>query len=148
MVSRSQFRPTDSKARTGGDFSGRPTLAAVTRMFVTAGGLVALLSLPAAAPAQSPEPDAAALAAAVGSAYQRHHFGAAIYGVWRDGREVTVGAVGRSQPGVPATTDMHFRIGNTAESFLSTLLVRYAEQGRLRLDDPLSKLMPSFPRSR
>ena len=117
-------------------------------MLVTAGVLVALLSLPTAAPAQNPEPDAAALDAAVGASYQRHHFGAAIYGVWRDGREVTVGAVGRSQPGVPATTDMHFRIGNTAESFLSTLLVRYAEQGRLRLDDPLSKWMPSFPRSR
>jgi D-alanyl-D-alanine carboxypeptidase len=107
-----------------------------------------LAAVPAGAAAQAPGvPDASALAAAVGAAYQRHHFGAAIYGVWRDGQEVTVGAVGRSEPGVPASTDMHFRIGNTAESFLTTLLVRYAEQGRLRLDDPLSKWMPSFPRS-
>ena len=41
-------------------------------------------------------------------------------------------ALGNSMTTVPATTDMHYRIGIT-ETFQSTLVMMLAEQGRLNL---------------
>ncbi len=69
----------------------------------------------------------------------------AVFGVWVDGREIVSGAVGEAMPGVPAQRDQHFRIGNVTQTMTTTLLLRYMEQGRLRLDDPVSRWYPSLP---
>jgi D-alanyl-D-alanine carboxypeptidase len=68
-----------------------------------------------------------------------------LFGVWINGRRLASGALGESQPGVPATRADHFRIGNVTESFTATLLLRLVDQGRVRLEDPLSRWFPRLP---
>lgn len=38
-----------------------------------------------------------------------------------------------------------FRIGSVTKQFTAALILRFVEQGKLTLDDPLSKFVPSFP---
>ena len=47
--------------------------------------------------------------------------------------------------GVPATTDMHFRNGAVAISYVSTLLLKLVEEGTVSLDDKLSTWLPDVP---
>jgi D-alanyl-D-alanine carboxypeptidase len=56
-------------------------------------------------------------------------------------------AWGESMTGVPATTDMHFRNGAVAITYLSTVLLRLQEKGLLSLDDTLSKWFPQYPKA-
>lgn len=70
-----------------------------------------------------------------------------IFGAWVGGTQVISGALGTSYPGVPATRAMHFRIGNVTETFETTLLLQLVDQGKIRLDDPVSKWLPSLPNS-
>jgi CubicO group peptidase (beta-lactamase class C family) len=51
------------------------------------------------------------------------------------GRPVISKAYGESMTGVPATTDMHFRNGAVAISYVSTLLLRLVDRGKVKLDD-------------
>jgi CubicO group peptidase (beta-lactamase class C family) len=73
------------------------------------------------------------------------HLKAAIVRVTVDGKEVVTQAVGDSMTGVPATTDMHFRNGAVAISYVSTLLLKLVDEKKLSLRDPLSKWLPDFP---
>jgi CubicO group peptidase (beta-lactamase class C family) len=73
------------------------------------------------------------------------HLKAAIVRVTVDGKEVVTRAVGDSMSGVPATTDMHFRNGAVAISYVSTLLLKLVDQKKVSLDDRLSKWLPDFP---
>jgi CubicO group peptidase (beta-lactamase class C family) len=75
------------------------------------------------------------------------HLKAAIVRVTVDGKEIVTQAVGDSMTGVPATTDMHFRNGAVAISYVSTLLLKLVDEKKLSLDDTLSKWLPDFPRS-
>ena len=61
------------------------------------------------------------------------------------GRRVIKKAYGESMDGVPATTDMHFRNGNVAAAYVSTLLLRLVDQGKVRLDDHIGKWLPWVP---
>ena len=54
-------------------------------------------------------------------------------------------ALGESMTGVPATTDMHFRNGNVAVSYMATLLLRLVDQQVVALDDPLATWLPESP---
>jgi D-alanyl-D-alanine carboxypeptidase len=76
---------------------------------------------------------------------ERYPLRSTLFGVWVDGRRVASGALGESQPGVPATNGDHFRIGNVTESIMTTLLLRLVDQRRVRLDDPLSRWFPNLP---
>jgi CubicO group peptidase (beta-lactamase class C family) len=67
---------------------------------------------------------------------------AAIVQVKVAGRPVITKAYGQSMTGVPATTRMHFRNGAVATAYMSTLLLRLADRGRVDLDDKLSKWLP------
>jgi len=68
-----------------------------------------------------------------------------VYGVWQRGRRIVTGALGNAQAGVAARRGMHVRIGNTAESMLATVLLRFVDQGKLSLSDRLSKWYPNLP---
>ena len=59
-----------------------------------------------------------------------------------DGREISRRAYGESMVGVPATTEMHFRNGAVAISYLSTLLLRLVDEGTVSLDDKVSTWLP------
>ncbi len=71
-----------------------------------------------------------------------------VYGVWVNGRPLTTAALGSALPGVRATKKVHFRIGNVTEAFTTTLLLRLVDQGKVTLDDPVSKWLPQLPRAR
>ncbi|WTW98478.1 beta-lactamase family protein [Streptomycetaceae bacterium NBC_01309] len=62
-----------------------------------------------------------------------------------DGREVVTTALGESMTGVPAEPAMHFRNGNIAISYMGTALLRLVDQGKVRLDDPVSRWLPDLP---
>ncbi len=65
-----------------------------------------------------------------------------MFGLWVRDREVLTAALGNSMTTVPATTDMHYRIGGIAETFMSTLLLMLVEQNRISLDDRISRWFP------
>jgi CubicO group peptidase (beta-lactamase class C family) len=46
---------------------------------------------------------------------------------------------------VPATADMHFRNGAMAFTYMSTMLMELVDQGKVKLDDKLSKFFPDLP---
>jgi len=73
------------------------------------------------------------------------HLRSVLVRVTIDGKEILTAAFGESMTGVPANTDMHFRNGSVAISYVATLLLRLAEQGKVHLDDPLSAYLPDIP---
>src|SRR5690349_16304306 len=73
------------------------------------------------------------------------HLKAAIVRVTVDGQEIVTEAVGESMTGVPAGTNMHFRNGAVAISYVSTLLLKLVDEQKLSLDDKLSKFLPEIP---
>ena len=70
---------------------------------------------------------------------------AVILRVTIDDQEVVTEALGESMTGVPATTEMHFRNGAVAISYISTLLLRLVDQNVVGLDDPLATWLPDLP---
>jgi CubicO group peptidase (beta-lactamase class C family) len=73
------------------------------------------------------------------------HLKAVIVRVTVDGKEVVTRAVGDSMTNVPATTNMHFRNGAVAISYVSTLLLILVDEKKVGLDDKLSKWLPDVP---
>src|SRR5208337_1785891 len=64
---------------------------------------------------------------------------AVLFGMWVRDREVLTTALGQSMTTVPAMTDMHYRVGGIAETFMSTLLLMLVEQGRINLDQKIAR---------
>jgi len=75
----------------------------------------------------------------------RAHLRAAIVRVTVAGNEVVTRALGESMTGVPAATDMHFRNGAVAISYVSTLLLKLVDEKKVNLDDKLSRWLPDIP---
>ena len=73
------------------------------------------------------------------------HLRAVLVRVTVDGQVKVEQAVGESMTGVPATTDMHFRNGAVAESYMSTLLLMLVDEGKVTLDDKVSTWLPDLP---
>lgn len=124
----------------------RRTCAALCTLIVLAGCTPAETTPPAepSAPPSSTE-QADALVRVVESVMTEEHLRAAIVKVTVDGREVLTRAFGESMTGVPADPAMHFRNGAVAISYLATLLLRLADDGRVGLDDRLSQWLPDTP---
>lgn len=73
------------------------------------------------------------------------HLKSVILRVTIDGEEIVTAAVGESMTGVPATTDMNFRNGAVAISYVSTLLLQLVDEGKVSLDDKVSTWLPDLP---
>jgi CubicO group peptidase (beta-lactamase class C family) len=73
------------------------------------------------------------------------HLKAVIVRVTVDGEEIVTAAEGESMTGVPATTDMHFRNGAVAISYVSTLMLQLVDEKKMTLDDKLSMYLPDLP---
>lgn len=73
------------------------------------------------------------------------HLKAVIVRVTRGGKPVISRAFGESMDGVPARTNMRFRNGAVAFAYVSTLLLRYVDQGKVRLADTVDRWMPGLP---
>ncbi len=97
-------------------------------------------------PASTADPAKAdAVMAIVRDTMAEAHLKAVIVRVTVDGREVVTRAVGDSMTNVPAMTNMHFRNGAVAISYVSTLLLILVDENKVRLDDKLSKWLPDVP---
>ena len=81
----------------------------------------------------------------VRDAMASEHLKSVIVRVTIDGQEVVTEALGESMTGVPATTNMHFRNGAVAISYVSTLLLKLVDEQKVSLDDKLSKFLPEIP---
>jgi D-alanyl-D-alanine carboxypeptidase len=46
----------------------------------------------------------------------------------------------------PVRPDAHFRIASVSKTFLATVVLQLAEEGRLGLDDPMARHLPGMPR--
>lgn len=68
-----------------------------------------------------------------------------IVNVRRGGETVIRQSFGSSQTNVPATTDMHFRNGAVAISYMANLLLQYVDAGQARLTDRVSQWLPDLP---
>lgn len=82
---------------------------------------------------------------AVRQSLAQNHLKAAIVAVRSNGNNVYLAAFGDSMTGVPATTDMHFRNGALAFTYMSTLLLEFVDQKKVTLDTKLSAYFPDLP---
>lgn len=96
-------------------------------------------------PALGPAAKADAVLRVVRDFMGQAHLRAVIVRVTVNGREVLTQALGDSMTGVPASTNMHFRNGAVAISYVATLLLKLVDEKKVRLDDKLSKWLPDFP---
>ena len=128
-------------------------------------GLLAGCTVGGASPATPPATDATATAQAADAAeiqssdpekaeaviqivrdyMEEAHLKAVIVRVTVDGEEIVTAAEGESMTGVPATTDMHFRNGAVAISYMSTLMLQLVDEKKMTLDDKLSMYLPDLP---
>jgi D-alanyl-D-alanine carboxypeptidase len=88
--------------------------------------------------------------AAVNAALAKSGTPGAQVGIVRQGRVVYTGAFGaaRLEPRVNATVEMPFRIGSVSKQFTAAAVMLLAEQGKLRLDDPVSTWLPELGHAR
>jgi CubicO group peptidase (beta-lactamase class C family) len=73
------------------------------------------------------------------------HLKAVLLRVTIDGQDLITQAFGESMTGVPANTDMHFRNGAVAISYMSTLLLQLVDEKKVSLDDKVSPWLPDIP---
>lgn len=75
------------------------------------------------------------------------HLRSVIVRVTIAGEPVLTEAYGESMPGVPATTQMHFRNGAVAISYMATALLQLVDEEKVSLTDKLSTWLPEVPNS-
>src|SRR5256714_10411197 len=103
-----------------------------------------LLTLSAAAADTSPSQESA-IAKIVQDAMKTEHLRAVIVKVTQGNKVVISQAFGESMNGVPATTAMHFRNGAVAFAYLGTLLMRFVDEHKVKLDDTIDRWVPTLP---
>ena len=113
------------------------------------------VALPAQSPAAAPAPStrlgvAPERLARIDSALQRYvdrvEIAGAVALVLRDGQPVYERAVGWAdrEAGRRMTTDAIFRIASQTKALTSVAVMALAEEGKLALDDPVSRFIPAF----
>jgi CubicO group peptidase (beta-lactamase class C family) len=70
--------------------------------------------------------------------------------IWRKGEEVQFNAVGQRnvEAGTPMTRDTIFRIASMTKPITSVAALMLLEEGKLKLDDPITKWAPEFADAR
>jgi D-alanyl-D-alanine carboxypeptidase len=70
--------------------------------------------------------------------------------VVKDGALVYTHAYGnaRLEPSTPATAEMRYKIGSISKQFTATAILMLTEQGKLSLDDPVSRFVPDLTRAK
>jgi CubicO group peptidase (beta-lactamase class C family) len=90
---------------------------------------------------------ASGITAIVQKAMKTEHLRAVIVKVTQGDKVVISQAFGESMTGVPATTAMHFRNGAVAFSYLGTLLMKFVDEHKIKLDDTIERWMPDLPQA-
>ena len=81
----------------------------------------------------------------VQKAMKTEHLRAVIVKVTQGDKVVISQAFGESMNGVLATTAMHFRNGAVAFTYLGTLLMKFVDEHKIKLDDTIERWMPTLP---
>ena len=97
----------------------------------------------------APAATSAAISSTLAGIKDKYKLNAIVFGAEQDGKPLYRAALGVSTNGVPATTDMHFRIGGVGWQVLSTILLRMVEQepARIALTDRVSRWYPDYPKA-
>jgi CubicO group peptidase (beta-lactamase class C family) len=106
---------------------------------------ILLTSFATAAETPQSSSQASAIATIVQKAMKTDHLRAVIVKVTQGGTVVISQAFGESMTGVPATTAMHFRNGAVAFNYLGTLLMKFVDEHKVKLDDTIERWMPDLP---
>jgi D-alanyl-D-alanine carboxypeptidase len=86
------------------------------------------------------------LDAAIGQAMAEESMPGAIVGIWGpDGDYVRTFGVADKATHAPMQTDSYSRIGSVTKTFTVTALLQLVDQGKLKLDDPISEYIPGVP---
>src|SRR6266478_3233973 len=88
---------------------------------------------------------ASAIAKIVQKAMKTEHLRAVIVKVTQGDKVVISRAFGESMNGVPATTAMRFPNGAVAFAYVSTLLMEFVDEYKVKLDDTIDRWMPTLP---
>jgi CubicO group peptidase (beta-lactamase class C family) len=62
----------------------------------------------------------------------------------RDGRIVLTKAYGKANEGLPARADLPYQIASNSKQFTAMALILLRDEGKLSLDDPVSKFLPGI----
>jgi CubicO group peptidase (beta-lactamase class C family) len=106
---------------------------------------VAVDAAPGSAATAESSSRASAIADIVKTAMKTDHLRAVIVKVTKGNQVVTKQAFGPSLTGEPATTDMYFRNGAVAFEYLTTLLMEFVDEHKVRLDDTIQRWQPKLP---
>jgi len=63
-----------------------------------------------------------------------------IYGLWIEGKPISVNALGISMTDVPANINMHYRIGGITETMLTATLMLMVKEQKIHLTDNIALL--------
>lgn len=114
--------------------------------------LVALLSAPVLATAPPAVPslsaaDRAEVDRVVQKALKDTHVASASIAIVKDGQLVYAQAYGKAQlePALKATPAMRYAVGSISKQFTAAALLFLAEEGKLSLDDKVSRFLPDVP---
>src|SRR3954469_14570636 len=112
--------------------------------------LTAMVTVCACEPISSAEPGpqmaASRLDAAITATMTDMSIPGAVVGVWDPtGDYVRSLGVADKATEAPMQTDFYSRIGSVTKTFTVTALLQLVDQGKLNLDDPISKLVPGVP---
>lgn len=109
------------------------------------GGLVVATLLAPAMPAHAD--DRSRIDKIVRDSMRENHLRAVIVRVTKGDKVVTTRAYGSSLTGVPATKRMRFRNGAVAFAYVSTLLLKFVDAGKVSLNDTVDEWLPDLPTS-
>jgi putative heme-binding domain-containing protein len=82
----------------------------------------------------------------VRSAIERGQVPGAVVLLARDGKLELLEAFGEASPGRPMQTDAVFRMASMSKPITSATVMMLVEEGKVRLEDPLSRFIPEFER--
>lgn len=112
--------------------------------------LLLLCSLPlagasiAAAMPDSPAPDFTNIDAYIGNLFNRSHLPGMAVAIVRNDRAAYVRGFGEARRGSPVRQDTLFILGSTTKSFTALATLQLVDAGKLRLDDPVGRVLPGF----
>ena len=81
---------------------------------------------------------------------EKEHIPGLVYGVLLDGKLIHSRALGYAniERKLPATASTQFRIASMTKSFVAMAALKLRDQGKLQLDDPVSKYLPEMRKLR
>jgi CubicO group peptidase (beta-lactamase class C family) len=122
-------------------------------IFHAAAFVILALTIHSPAPAQTPSPLSEETRGQIDQAARQvlesTGVPSASVAVVKDGSLVYTHACGnaRLEPPTPATAEMRYKIGSISKQFTATAILMLAEQGKLSLDDPVSRFLPDLTRA-